>query len=342
MAKTINVGQIKVQSFIAHQVPRVKKSEKGREPNYSGAVPPSSDRNLDFFTRRLRRTLAKKGQPVEVNPKLEAVPVPDQLTAFLKEQADVVAVSQAAARHLFQTQPASPHERESLFVTTPLTISGTRGVAVMKLEEEEGIHFTTKQIDGKTVLDVELYDNLTLTDNTRVFKAGAFWLDQGRLYGLVSDDQTGERGEIADFFLRGFLGCRHQRQPSLTTKDFYEAVDTWIAESPLSDQEKLDAYDALKTELRSQRKTVDPLQFVTDHFHPEHQDGLRAHLQQAGVPTAEFDKDLARLGTKPTSTRLKTTTGITITGSADDISERVSSEEVDGERVIVIRDTLAH
>jgi hypothetical protein len=341
MAKTIDPGRIAVQEFIAHQVPRRRRSESGREPKFSQAVPDRNDRNLDFFTRRLKRTLQQRGQPVETDPRIQDALVPAQLKAYLQDGGDIVGVSQKVATHLCETQPGSHHERESLFVATRLSIAGQLGLAVMKLEEEEGVHFTTKTVRGKTVLDVELYDNLTLTDNTRVFKAGAFWIDRGGVYGLVSDDQQGQPGEIADFFLRRFLACRYQRRPSLTTKDFYEAVETWIDHSTLPDQDKLDAYDALKTEVRSQRRTIDPVQFIADNFAPEHQDALRDHLAQAGVPDAEFDKDLARLGTRPSKSRLKTSTGITITGDADDIKERVSSEILNGEQVIVIRDVLA-
>lgn len=341
MAKTINPGRISVEEFIAHQVPRTKKGETGRVPKFSEAVPPRNTRNLDFFTRRLQRTLSDRGQPVEPDPKLQAAPVPPQLSAYLSAEADIIAVSQNAATHLHQVQPASHYERESLFVATKLNVGGQLGIAVMKLEEEEGIHFTSTTINGMPVLDVELYDNLTLTDNTRVFKAGAFWLDQGQLYGLVSDDQQGQRGDIADFFLRSFLGCRHQRQPSLTTKDFYEATETWIAGSTMGDQDKLDAYDALKTEIRSQRATIDPVQFVRENFAPEHQDALRRHLANAGVPQAAFDKNVSRLGTRPMKSRLKTSSGITISGSADDIRDRVQSRELDGEQVIIIHDKLA-
>ncbi len=77
-------------------------------------------------------------------------------------------MSQDAARHLYAVQGGS--NSEGLLVVCGVTVEGRTGVALMKLEEEEGVQVEQSTVSGKPTLSFTVLDNLMLTDNTRVLR----------------------------------------------------------------------------------------------------------------------------------------------------------------------------
>lgn len=333
---------ISARSLIAHQVPRPIGGAATAEPLLSEAVPELPTNTLAFFARRLMRSIQDRGQAVEVDPRFEDPRLPAIIQELLRaEEMDLVEPSQRAARHLLEVQPGSPYESESLFVTADVVANGVSSIALMKLEREEGVHVHTRDIDGKRVLDVEVLEDLMLTDNTRVFKAGVFWLDQDVLKGYVSDDQQGARDDPARYFLQRFLGCRLERSPSIVTRDFFQAAEDFISEQVGDGESKLRYYTALQAELSSNRTQIDPVQFASDHMQQEDRARFEEHLLGAGVPTAAFDKDISKLGPRVSRSRLRTSAGITISGSASEIEARVEVAQYEGSPAVVVKDTVA-
>lgn len=333
---------ISARSLIAHQVPRPVSGDDTAEPLLSEAVPDLPTNTLAFFARRLMRSIQGRGQPVEVDPRFEDPRLPGIIIDLLNaEEPDLVEPSQRAARHLLGVQPGSPYETQSLFVTADVVANGVDSIAVMKLEREEGVHVHSREIDGRRVLDVEILEDLMLTDNTRVFKAGVFWLDQDALKGYVSDDQQGARDDPARYFLQRFLGCRLERSPSVVTRDFFQAAEDFFSEQVGDGETKLRYYTALQAELASNRNQIDPVQFASDHLRQQDRGQFEEHLRAAGVPTAAFDKNTSKLGTRVSRSRLKTSSGITISGSASDFGERVEVAEYEGSPAVVVKDTVA-
>lgn len=168
-------------------------------------------------------------------------------------------MSQDAARHLYAVQGGS--NSEGLLVVCGVTVEGRTGVALMKLEEEEGVQVEQSTVSGKPTLSVTVLDNLMLTDNTRVFKAGVFWMSGNRLVGVASDEQQGTPLDIADYFLAQFLGCRLERRPDVLTRAFYDTATRFISEEVSDSDKKLDYERAVHAELCS-RTNIDPVQFA--------------------------------------------------------------------------------
>jgi hypothetical protein len=84
------------------------------------------------------------------------------------------------------------------------------GIAVMKLEREQGIRFKIEVTDGRVAVDLQLLRDLTLTNKTKVFKTALLIVPDPTqpitMTGRVSDNQRGRidgRG-VADFFLGTF------------------------------------------------------------------------------------------------------------------------------------------
>ena len=335
----VDVASLTIKNLIAHDIPKRMAADELTDFELSQAVPKLPRPTLDFFRGRLKVTLTKRGQLVDPNPKLNKPPLPPVLQAWLADsKVDVVDVSQEAAKHLYSVQTGSASE--GLLAVSAATIDGRRALALMKLPHEEGLSVTQTNVGGKPTLNVEVLGNLTLTENTRVFKAGVFWLDDGAMLGLVSDDQTGEATDIAGFFLTNFLGCRRVRQPKVLTKAFKEAVTEYISKNVTDEDDKLQYTYALYAELRSNAKKIDPTKFVSEHVGDDHKAPLLEALKQRGVPAAAFVKDTEMLPRGGRAARLQTEGGLTISGDAEAIERVESHDDVDGEHAIVIRDRV--
>lgn len=327
-----------VNELIAHQIPHRRKSDPIVDIEKSEAVPQVPQETLGFFTRRLVRTLNHRGQDVEIDQSRTELVMPPLMREYLTNEVELLEFSQHAAQHLYVSQTGS--SSEGLLIACDLIHAGTPAIGVMKLDEEEGVVVEEQQVNGHRTLGVTVLDHLLLTDNTRVFKAGVFWTDGDALVGHVSDEQQGDPVDIADYFLGRFLGCRLARRPHVLTRTFYDTVTSFISDQVADADKKLDYQDALHTEINSNRTKIDPIQFAQDHFDEEHRQPLLDAFTAAEVPEQSFFKDTARLGTRTKKSRLRTSGGITISGSIAEMKERVEPRELDGEQVIVIHDTL--
>lgn len=327
-----------MNALIAHLIPHRRKNDAIVDIPKSEAIPEVPGATLGFFTRRLVRTLNHRGQDVEIDQSRTELVMPPLLRDRLNGQIELLPFSQQAAQHLYVSQTGS--SSEGLLVACDLVHAGGPAVGVMKLDEEEGGLLEDQMVNGLPTLGVTVLDQLLLTDNTRVFKAGVFWMDADALVGHVSDEQQGDPVDIADYFLGRFLGCRLARRPAVLTRTFYDVVAAFISDHVAEQNKKLEYQDALNTEISSNRAKIDPIQFVQDHFDEEHRVPLLDAFTTAEVPEQSFYKDDSTLGTRLKKSRWRTSSSITISGSIQDMKEKVEPRTIDGEQVIVIHDTV--
>src|SRR5699024_2865283 len=116
-------------------------------------------------------------------------------------------------------------------------------------------------------------------------------------------------------------------------------VSEFISNVVTDEDDKLDYFNALNVEMRSNAKKIDVADFINKHFSEQYKQPLLNFLAKHGISSAAFIKDVELLPKQGRSARLKTTGGLTISGDTEAI-KRVRSEEIDEERVILIHDTL--
>jgi len=287
-----DLGSIQVQRLIAHELPRhfVGRGD-GQLPSLSEVESPLNQTVRNFFREKLSAALAKRSFAVEFDP-VSVSPLPDWISGLLgTPDSDFVSTSQLMAKHLHQSQTGV--NPEGLLTVIALRVEGSLGVAILKLEKEEGTRVQRTTVSGRSTLSVGHIRDLMLTGKTRVFKVGLFARaggGAGSVAGLVCDRQGTYEGTPAYFFLERFLGCRLQDQPELTTRRFFEATEDFI--NQLADPERQGRYQvALVAELSSPRSDVSPLVFATTYLEPNDHGNFIAHMHQVGLSQAAFEKN---------------------------------------------------
>lgn len=163
-------------------------------------------------------------------------------------------MSQEMARHLYLCQKGN--SPEGLLTVCEVDVAGHRGLAVLKLEREQGARVELANTSGGRTFSVQHLRDLMLTERTKVFKVGLFvqtGADLASIDGAVCDTQKSYDGTVAHFFLEQFLGCRLREKPELTTKRFFEATERFINEQVTEPEKKAQYQVALLAELNGTR-----------------------------------------------------------------------------------------
>ena len=272
-------------------------------------------------------------------------PVPNLVLDNLGVQStSFVDASHVLANHLYQTQKG--FNPPGLLVVAQTDVGGVRSLAIMKLEREAGARIAATVYQGKSTFDVHHLRDLMLTDKTRVFKVG-FFIQEGiglhTIDGLVSDNQSAQwnKNEIADFFLRGFLGCRLREEPRITTKNFLDATEEWINGAVTDPVLKYRYEVATLAEMQRNIATVNPRNFATEHLELFHRQSYIDHLQARQIPDTEFPKDNSMIVPRLRRISMELESGVVIMGKADVFEEKVRITEVDqGQSLIEIVDRV--
>ncbi|MGA9920605.1 MAG: nucleoid-associated protein, partial [Candidatus Dormiibacterota bacterium] len=204
-----DLGRLRITSVIIHEVPLHSAGHTAGGPIMSEVESPLEADVRTFLRDRIVGSLASAAYEVEVKADSTS-PVPglviDNLTS---SSTGFVAMSQEMANHLYLCQKGS--NPGGLLTVCETSLADRRGLAILKLEKEEGARIFQQQISGGRTFRVEHLRELMLTDTTRVYKVGLFVQTgdkRGSIDGLVCDKQRLYNGGVAHFFLEQFLGCR--------------------------------------------------------------------------------------------------------------------------------------
>lgn len=342
----IDVRSLAIEHVIVHQVPKRDRSvDADSAIMFSDAPIPNLDpTRLNFFGERINKSLLER--PFAIVP-LEGAPsrVPELVSALIDESDNLVPASQEMARVLYnaQTRVNNP----GLLTVVLGRLGGALCVAVLKLQHHEAMRMqpiTTPE--GQRTFSADILGDLTLTDDTKVFKASVFrktGAGEADLEGLASDDQrgTGLGADLADFWLSKFLGCGFAEAPDRVTLEFYDATSTFIDTLPDPEQ-RIEYRRALVATLLSPATSMSAPQFSEQFLRDNHKASYDAVLAERGVTTTTFDKDLRRIQNHLRRTRVTTEHRLTIVGPPDEIEQRVHIEAGDGDTPprIVIDDAV--
>jgi hypothetical protein len=341
----IDVRNLAIDQIIVHQVPKSDRSvDADTAITFSDAAVPDLDATRrNFFGERINTSLVER--PFAIVPVAgPASRVPELVAGLLADPTLLVNASREMARALYNAQTR---------VNNPGLLTVVQGhlgpepcVAVLKLQHHEAMRMepiTTD--DGHQTFSAEILGDLTLTDDTRVFKASLFRATgpgPSDLEGLASDDQRGSDfgADLANFWLSTFLGCGFAAAPERTTREFYDVSTAYFATLP-DPEDRIEYRRALVATLLSPGTTISAPSFSQQFLRDEHKVGYDALLAERGLTTTTFDKDLRLIKPQLKRTRVTTAHDLIITGPPGEIEARVKIESGDGttpSRIVITDD----
>lgn len=321
-----DIGRLEIEKLIVHDIPSRKANSEVESPILSEIESPLNPSVTNYIRDKIVGTLVNNSLIVNFDPSIGSR-VPELVFDNLGDQAiGFVETSQKLATFLFETQTGV--NTDGLLVVAQTELEGVPSVALVKLEREAGTRVLEIEIQGKHTLDVQYLQDLMLTDKTRVFKVGLF-VQEGdsieTIQGWVSDNQSSRmhRGNVADFFLRKFLGCRPREAPDITTKNHYDATELWLNQEVTDSSKKARYAVFVAAEMQRPTGVVRPRWFAGQYLDTEDRRSYIEHLENHDLPTTEFIKDTSLIESRLRKISMDLESGLTILGRAEVIDERV-------------------
>lgn len=338
----IDLGLIHIDRLIVHEIPRryVRAESSNYDLILSEVESPLEDNVRNFFQERLVSTLSG-AYDVEFDPSAFS-PVPPIVERLLGPQPiDFVEASRDLAVHLHQSQGGV--NPGGLLTLMDVTIGDRRGLAIVKLEKEEGARLERSSVHGQSTFNVSHLRDLMLTKKTKVFKVGIFASlpNQAGTEGLVSDTQKGAGTAVAFFFLSQFLGCKLKEVPEVTTRRFFEATQEFIRNDVIDPQEKVRYQIALVAELQNTNSSISPEGFANSYIETGERSVFLDRIQEGGITAHSFPKDLKLIEQMLHKIQWTFEGGISVIAPPDQVGDRLRIDgEADGRTKMEIVDHL--
>jgi hypothetical protein len=253
-------------------------------------------------------------------------------------------MSQAVGRHLYQCQNGA--SSAGLLCVVECTLAAQKALAILKLEREAGMRAQQTQLQGHPTFDLEHIRELMLTTNTKVFKVGLF-IQNGHtlasIEGAVSDNQRGYYAgtEVADFFLRRFLGCRLKEDADVVTKKVFQVAEQFIHENVAEPETKAKYELALISELSNQEATFHPRVFAERNLDVDDRQPFIQAMAAGGVQARPIEKDTSLIATHLRRIHIELQSDIAILAKPNAFQEHVRMTELDnGETRFEIQDRV--
>lgn len=330
---------LKIDDLIIHEVPRKPRDgEPPAEPILSTISDPQTPEVRRYFIERLRKVMNDRGFKVERQAGLDTEGS-DAIIAILRDSTSLVSNSQVLASRLFAVQDGrSP---EGILVVAACELEGAPAVGILKLEHERGVQAEQTETPQGLLFRIVLHEDLMLTKRTAVFKAAVFKLNNADEFeGLASDNQVETR--VAGFFLKDLLGCWLVKDPAITTAEYFDAAESFIATVP--DPERKARYEmALLTQMHSPTLTaVDPVQFAETNLEIDDQQPFFDHLRDQEVGEARFARDTTEIAGRIRRMAIDFDSGIKLFGNPEAMNEHVDigAQQDDGSTTVTVTDQV--
>lgn len=317
-----------------HELPRGRFKEGGEEVVWS-AEPTKLNVATDRFIREemLAPALANNARPIMESASFGS-PVPGLVREVLCDNSLLATHSRQIAEHLHRTQMGgSP---AGVFLASLAKVEAQQRFIILKAEHQEGVRLHHEMTGDSAVFEVEHLTELIMGQNSKVYKIAFFELGPDDLVkGLMVDKQNG--ASFADYFLQLFLGCDLTHRAELQVKEFVDALETLINQPGLSPEKRMRYSTAAVAILESPSPTLSPQQFIASFLDAEDRDAFATSLPSQ-VASTTFSKDTRLVQAQIGGLRMRTSTGVTISATADALANgTITTDDTleTGPRVIV-------
>ena len=334
MITQADLAALTIERAIIHDIPRRLRGEEA-QPDLSQTDSPLDDDTVVHLHRKIVGTIGGRSAYELVFLERTESPVPPivrQYTASRRNRDDFVNKSQRLATHLFELQRGS--SSPGLLCVLDCVAASRRALAILKVERESGARLNSTLRDGKRTLQMSVVRDLLLTTGTKLFKNALFLRsgsgDDDFLISACDTQRSTTNIEMAQFW-SSFLGCELKEAPRIATKRFFELNREYIKTSVPDAVEKSNWYDHTVSELKSQKRSILPRQFIEDYVPRHHQQPFEDFLRENKFPLRQFSLDASDIASKLRRLSYHTDRGATVSVPADE--QDIVSIEAD--RIIV-------
>ncbi|HWY22491.1 MAG TPA: nucleoid-associated protein [Candidatus Acidoferrum sp.] len=339
-----DLGLLVVKSVIFHEVPHRTRKETGSGPVLSEVESPITPEIKVYLRDRVNRSVgSSRSFDIEFDPQSSS-PVPGLIRSYTAHPSptDFVRISQEMATHLYTIQTGS--NPAGLLALVDCELGSSPAVALLKIEKEEGARLQQDTLKGKKTFNVLHFRDLILTENTRLFKIASFIRMGEDFDAAASDHQRGytPHTEVADFFLRKFLGCKLLEEAHVATKKFYEYAMDFLNTNLKDDPLRLvKCVNHLVSELSSEQGRIDPRKFAEKYLPLKQRQKFLTHLEENGLSTKSFPLETTLIEPRLRHQLLEFRSGIKVVTPTEGSEEHIKLEKLEsGEVRAEIRDFL--
>ncbi len=291
-----DIRALQVTRAIVHDVPSRIGQGYTSGVTYSEVESQLDRQSKNYFRERTIGSLQSAGFDVRFATEASS-PVPNLLSEYLigRDIDDFVEMSKQIAVHLYNSQTGvnSP----GLLCLLEIRIGEIKGITILKLNREGAVRIEPTEWNGSPTYNLHVIRDLILSERSKVFKAGLFLPvllseDLIEIRGRVSDNQRGYAPavQVADFFLKRFLGCELLKSAQSITKQFFDVTEEWIAQIP-DPVLKAQYETALLAELNNERGIVNPFDFADTNLHLDDRRAYKDWLSEREIDFRPFEKD---------------------------------------------------
>lgn len=294
---------LSIERAITHRIYTKDVDKQKVDPKFSEKLLKLDQNSIDTIQVRITKSLGSKSHGLEVAVSDATIDSFFQIGAKMLhcDEESFVEYSKVIANKL----------NEALFQTRApggilAIISGRVGdeskpfVAAIKAEPQDGF----KAKDEDDVIGIEYIAELLLTESQKFYKIG-FLIENiskppvDNLYissnyriflydHLVTSTET---RSAALYFYGQFLGTSIFHSSKKLTQNFYEYTLKFINTLDIKDEEKGELLEAVRSELRSQKATINASSFAADHLPVAMRGAYCSFLASNNFPTNSISKD---------------------------------------------------
>ncbi|WP_444935092.1 nucleoid-associated protein [Microbulbifer sp. JTAC008] len=335
---------LSIDRIIIHQVYQRDKDGTKIPPTQSHEFTRFDESAMEEFKSRIRDALGEGSKAVQMQiHSQDENHIPKIADKIIDQDDDAFAVSSFD----FAKRLTDAQQRKNIPGGIVVVFTGKQGhpqrnfLGVIKAEIHSAYE---KEVDPTTnKISLKFVEEVLLTPGTRLYKTAAFFEKQNnstpddlndKYAVMISDYQIGKTDgkAAARYFYSDFLGCDYPETSARTTKKFYDAASSFIEGLEIEVEKKSDLFNALTTYLKvGTSSTISSEDFAANYFDLDVQDDFKSHMEDSGLPTTAFTKDIEHIESKLKYRRVNFSKNVKIIAPSDVFKDYVVIESIDGD-----------
>lgn len=336
---------LNIDRIIIHQVYQRDAEGQKKAPLQSHEFTRFSSAAMETFKQRVVEALGQNSRAVQMDiVRQESTDLPQIVERVIDEEDSIFAVSS----YDFATLLADAQHMKSIPGGIVVVFTGTQGhpakrfLGIIKAETHSAYE---KDVDPRTgEISLKYVEEVLLTPSSKLYKTAGFFerVEYDSTYEnlndkwvvMVSDSQINKSGgkAAAMYFYADYLGCGYPDTSARTTKKFYEATKAFISELEVPEPKKNDYINALTTYLKvDTSSSISTTDFASRYFEADVQDIFSEYMEDAGIPTASFTKDVEHISSSLKFRKVQTSKNVKISAPSDAFKDLIVITTIEGE-----------